>query len=190
MNESRSAFYRAGLHVSFLRQAGILAVLSLLSVSATGQDLSASLADPAWTGEGIPAGQQCQRFGGQNSESPEVTVQNIPAGTEAIVLAFSGRSLARMDNGGHGQVAYKLSGDDQASVTAPSVPGHTNDLPEGFFVVQEHQAPNRDKAGAYLPPCSGGRGNDYFIDIKAVKLEGDQQVGEVLGETSVKLATY
>ncbi|MCW8193557.1 hypothetical protein F6455_01995 [Proteobacteria bacterium 005FR1] len=174
----------------FSSRAIAVSAMCLLSSLATAQDLSASLADPAWTGDGIPQGQQCQRFGGQNPESPEVKIENIPQGTQAIVLAFSDRSFERMDNGGHGMVAYKLSGEHSGSVTIPSVPGHTENLPNGFFTVQAHQAPGWDKAGAYLPPCSGGRGNNYFIDIKAVKLAGDQQVGETLAETSVKMATY
>lgn len=189
MKESQSEFQRAGFHKSLLCRAGLVAAVSL-SFAASAQSLEASLADPVWTGEGIPEGQQCQRFGGENPASPQVQISRIPAGTKAIILAFSDRSFARMDNGGHGIVAYPLSADDKESVTIPSVPGHTGELSDGFFVVQEHQAPNWDKAGAYLPPCSGGRGNEYFIDIKAVKLGGDQQIGEVLGEISVKLGTY
>lgn len=190
MKRSYRAVFGRSQFATFRAKAMAVGGLLFLSFNAIAQDLSASLADPAWTGDGIPEGQQCQRFGGDNPQSPEVKMENIPEGTQAIVLAFSDRSFERMDNGGHGQVAYMITDATTDMVTIPSVPGHTESLPEGFFVVQPHQAPGWDKAGAYLPPCSGGRGNNYFIDIKAVKLKGDQEVGEVLAETSVKLATY
>lgn len=166
-----------------------IAVVSVCAMSAPAQALDASYADSAWTGESIPEGQMCQRFGGENPQSPTVNVTNIPEGSDAIVLEFSDRNVSRMDNGGHGKVGYKLAG-EQTEVTVPRVPGHTMDLPENFFTVEAHKAPNWDTAGAYLPPCSGGRGNDYFIDIKAVKLGENQEVAEVLGETSIKMGTY
>lgn len=181
---------RSGLYRASMNGALVLAGICSIASGATAQELKASLADPAWSGDGIPEGQQCQRFGGTDPKSPTVRVENIPAGAEAIILEFSDRSFARMDEGGHGKIGYKLSGENKDAVTIPSIPGHTEELPDGFFVAQVHRAPGWDKAGAYLPPCSGGRGNDYFIDIKAVELEGDNEVEEILGETSVKMAKY
>lgn len=169
----------------------ILAITSacLFSMGLQAQELSAAFTESAWQEESVPEGQQCQRFGGKNPQSPEVKVENIPEDADAIVLEFSDRSVERMDNGGHGKVGYKLSGERDA-VTVPSVPGHTMDLPEGFFTVEAQRAPGWDTAGAYLPPCSGGRGNDYFIDVKAVKLGEGQTVSEVLTETSIKMGVY
>ncbi|MGQ9425355.1 hypothetical protein ACXYTJ_05540 [Gilvimarinus sp. F26214L] len=159
------------------------------ALSVYGQDMEATFVDAAWTGEGIPQGQQCQRFGGENPESPAVQLHNVPESAEAIVLEFSDRSFVRMDKGGHGKVGYKIESGQSEVVVSP-VQGHREELPEPFFVVQLHQAPGWDKAGAYLPPCSGGRGNEYFIDIKAVTLRDDQSVGTVLAQTSIQMATY
>lgn len=169
----------------------IFAVVIALAVTsmAHAQEMQATFTDPAWTGDKVPEGQQCQRFGGENPHSPELKITNIPSGADAIVLEFSDRTFEQMNNGGHGKVGYKISG-DRSEVTIPSIPGHTMDLPEGFFVVAPHRAPNWDKAGAYLPPCSGGRGNQYAIDIKAVKLDDNQEVSEVLAETSIGMGAY
>lgn len=150
--------------------------------------LDASLADPRWNGSDVPEGQQCQRFGGQNPESPRLRVEQIPEEADALLLEFSDRDVPVMDQGGHGKIAYRLNG--ETAVTVPSVQGHSEDLPQQFFVAARHRAPQWDLAGAYLPPCSGGRGNDYFVDVKAVTLNEKQEVQEVIASTSVKMATY
>lgn len=170
---------------------GIVAlVLSSSFVSAA--ELELAFTDASWNGEGIPEGQMCNRFNEsetKNPESPELVVKGIPAEADAIILYFSDRSFARMDNGGHGTVGYKIKA-GSSEVTVPRVPGHTEELPENFWTVKAHGAPTWDTAGAYLPPCSGGRGNDYFVDVKAVKLGEDNDVSEVLAEGSIKLAKF
>jgi hypothetical protein len=135
-------------------------------------ELEARFVDPAWDGDKVPDGQQCGRFEGEGV-TPEIVVGGIPAEAEMLVLEFSDRSYEPMDNGGHGKVGYRIAA-GASEVTVPSAPGHTTDLPEGFVVVAEHQAPNWDKAGAYLPPCSGGRGNAYYVTVKAVREAGGQ----------------
>lgn len=175
-------------------KAKISALITLLmfSFAASAAELQLSFSDAAWNGEGIPDGQMCNRFNKndtKNPESPELMVKGIPAEADAIILYFSDRSFARMDNGGHGQVGFKI-GAGSTEVTVPRVPGHTEDLPENFWMVKAHGAPGWDTAGAYLPPCSGGRGNNYFIDVKAVKLGADNDVSNVLAEGSIKLATF
>lgn len=188
---SNAGVYRSGFGKTFAILGALVIAFSAQNTYAQedAQEMKASLADPAWNGEAVPDGQQCQRFGGTDPRSPTVRIENIPAEAEAIILEFSDRSFARMDEGGHGKVGYLLDGDKDA-ITVPPVPGHTEELPEGFFVAQVHRAPGWDKAGAYLPPCSGGRGNVYFVDIKAVTLEEDREVSEILGETSVQLGKY
>lgn len=152
-------------------------------------ELELSFTDSAWTADGIPEGQQCQKFKGVNPQSPELVVKNIPEGTTAIVMEFSDRTMKPMDNGGHGKVGYKIPA-GSTEVTIPRVPGHTEDLPDGFFTVAVHRAAGWDTAGAYLPPCSGGRGNHYFIDVKAVKLGDANDVSNVLDQASIPLATF
>lgn len=150
--------------------------------------LEVSLADSGWTGTDLPEGQQCRRFGGKDPHAPALRVTNIPADADALILEFSDRDVARMDKGGHGKVGYRLTGEEEAFI--PAVPGHTEDLPARFFVVEMHRAPRWDVAGAYLPPCSGGRGNNYFIDVKAVKLGRDRKLERVIASTSVQMAIY
>lgn len=169
-----------------------LATLLGLAATTNAAELQLAFTDSAWNGEGIPEGQMCNRFNkaeSKNPESPEVVVKGIPADADAIILYFSDRSFARMDNGGHGTVGYKIQ-TGSGEVTVPRVPGHTEDLPENFWTVKAHGAPTWDTAGAYLPPCSGGRGNNYFIDVKAVKLGDNNDVSNVLAEGSIKLATF
>lgn len=40
--------------------------------------LNASFADSAWNGSRIPAGQQCQKFGGDNPSTPMLLISDIP----------------------------------------------------------------------------------------------------------------
>lgn len=158
----------------------------LTSVPAAAQELEATFNDAAWSGDKVPDGQQCQRFGG-NPESPALTVNNIPDAANAIVLEFSDRTYQPMDNGGHGQFGYVIEPGSN-KVTVPSVPGHTSELPEGFFVVAEHKAPTWDQPGAYLAPCSGGRGNSYYLTVKAVHRMGDEL--HELAKTELELGKY
>lgn len=134
--------------------------------------LTVSFSDALWDGVKVPEGQQCQRFGG-SGQSPSLEVKGIPAGANALVVEFSDRTYQPMDGGGHGKIGFAIEPGTE-SVTVPPVPGHTDQLPEGFFVVELHKAPNWDKAGAYLPPCSGGRGNSYYLTVKAVHRMGEE----------------
>jgi len=149
--------------------------------------LEAKIADPAWDGVEVPEGQQCQKFGGKGS-SPALTVSGIPSGASHLVLEFSDRTFKPMDQGGHGKVAYAIES-GKTEVTVPSVPGHTVELPAGFSVVEQHKAPTWDQPGAYLPPCSGGRGNSYYVTVKAVHKMGDE-THELATSPAVEMGRY
>ena len=166
-----------------------MVLLSLLTVNsyASSMSLSVSLADPAWDGKNVPVGQQCKKFGGEGS-TPFLNVNQIPSGTNAIIMEYSDRTHRPMDCGGHGKFGYRIL-PGSSSVKVPSVAGHTFDLPQGFFLIEAHRAPRWDREGAYLSPCSGGKGNDYYVTVKAVK-EVDDDVREVLAETEVLLGRY
>ncbi|WP_448382694.1 hypothetical protein [Desulfosoma sp.] len=156
---------------------------------ANSASLEISFADPQWTGRFIPKGQQCQRFGGDGS-TPALHVKNIPAEADAIILEFSDRDYPPMDCVGHGKIGYHIQ-PGTAAVTIPSVPGHSFDLPQGFFLVEPHRNPTWDKAGAYMPPCSGGRGNYYYVTVLAVKMpEGGGKKKTVLSKKTLGLGTY
>ena len=152
---------------------------------ADGDTLTARLADPGWNGETIPQGQHCARFGGHGA-TPALRVERIPAAANALVMEYSDKSYKPMDNGGHGKIGYRIS--DRA-VVVPSVPGHSFALPDGFFLVEAQRAPTWDKAGAYLPPCSGGKGNSYAVTVKAVQ-EAEGNVVKVLAQTTLVMGSY
>lgn len=148
--------------------------------------LEAQFADPAWDGVTVPDGYQCGKFGGTGG-SPPLRVSGIPAETDALVLEFSDRSYPPMDDGGHGKLGYEIaSGTAEADV--PAAPPHTTELPPGFWTVAEHGAPGWDTPGAYLPPCSGGKGNAYYVTVKAVRREGGTLTE--LARTILEMGTY
>ncbi len=140
-------------------------VLTLLNTEVYGFDVR--FADASWDGIKVPAGQQCLRFGGINPATPRLIVGDIPTGTTAIELEYSDRDYQKMDNGGHGKMSFVL-GSSITKVEIPSVPGHSFNLPVGFKTIAAHLSPGWDKAGAYMPPCSGGKKHAYYVTVKAV----------------------
>lgn len=166
----------------------LIAIIAIFAATAHADGaLKASLAEVAWDGNNIPAGQQCARFGGKGA-TPAIKVEQIPAGANALVMEFSDQTYQPMNNGGHGKIAYRItSGSKQTTI--PSVAGHSFDLPDGFILIEAQRAPTWDKAGAYLPPCSGGKGNTYSVTVRAVK-EADGKIGATLAETTIKMGQY
>jgi hypothetical protein len=165
----------------------ILLILLTGNVYADNNPMSVSLANPEWDGIKIPTGQQCEKFGGKGT-TPQLVVDKIPTETNAIVMEYSDRSYQPMDHGGHGKFGYRIQ-PSTSTVSIPSVAGHTFELPKGFFLIKAQRAPTWDKAGAYLPPCSGGKGNEYYVTVKAVK-EVNGGIQEVMGESEVILGKY
>ena len=143
----------------------------------------AKLADKSWDGVAVPAGQQCQKFGGNNPATPKIMVSGIPAGSNTLVLEYSDRDSQPMNNGGHGMMSYKFA-PAATEVEIPSVAGHTFDMPASFTMINAHRSPNWDKAGAYMPPCSGGKSHAYYVTVKA--LDGDK----VTATTVLELGKY
>ncbi|HMM75860.1 MAG TPA: hypothetical protein PJ986_09135 [Gammaproteobacteria bacterium] len=161
-------------------------ILLALPLAVSASELKAAFVDPAWNGAIVPDGYQCQKFGGTHG-SPALQVSGVPERANALILEFSDRSYAPMDHGGHGKIGYAIEA-GSTSAQVPSVPPHTTELPTGFWIVAEHGAPKWDKPGAYLPPCSGGRGNAYYVTVKAVVRDGDNI--EELAETSLEMGKY
>ncbi|TCS38196.1 hypothetical protein [Reinekea marinisedimentorum] len=160
-----------------------LASILAVSLSANALALDVKLADKAWNGMKVPEGQQCQKFGGNNPGSPALTVTDIPAGSDTIVLEYSDRDSAGMNNGGHGRMKYAIPAGAK-TVKVPSVPGHSYDLPKGFTMIEAHRGPGWDKEGAYMPPCSGGKDHAYYVTVKTL------QNYKVTSETVVELGKY
>ena len=173
------------LHIAFFALLiGWIAVLPTSSEAG----MKARLADQAWDGEAIPAGQQCSHQGG-NGSTPAIEISGIPPSTDEIAVAVNDESFPLMKHGGHGVLAFAI--DNVRFVTLPPVPGETNDLPAGVRSLVPHQATKKrySPGTAYLPPCSGGLGNKYSLTITALKLSEDGRA-RVLDKVWIPLGQY
>jgi len=150
--------------------------------------LDVTFADASWDGKNIPKGQQCNKFGG-NGATPALIIKNIPVKANALIFEYSDQDNARMNYGGHGQIIYAIT-PGSTQITVPSVPGHTFELPDYFSLISAHANPGWDKAGAYMPPCSGGKGNRYYVTVKAVYDTPDKKNSLFLGESRLNLGRY
>lgn len=151
-------------------------------------ELKVSFVDSSWGGEKIPEGQYCKKFGG-NGSTPSLKIENIPLESNVIIVEFSDRSFFLMNYGGHGRIGMWLE-KQQTSVVMPSVAGETMVVPDGLFIEKQHRG-SRGEEGAYLPPCSGGRGNHYYAEVKAVyKDEINKKESKLLGAGEIYLGEY
>lgn len=142
-------------------------VFSILAGSAWA-DMSADLTG-GWDGNRVPAGQQCRLHGGDGA-TPPIRVSGVPDGAVWIVAYFNDKSYTPLSrNGGHGTIAFPVRG---AVTDLPAVPGMSANLPAGARVVAPARSSGRYASDGYLPPCSGGQGNRYTVDLKAVDANG------------------
>jgi len=157
----------------------ITLIVALFSVSpAFAMDIT--LGAP-WDGKKVPKGQQCAHHGG-NGATPPMTVTGLPKGTVMVVAEFNDKSYGPLSSkGGHGIIGWPAKGD---KATLTSMPEGAQKGPGGAIVVKNTRANLGNRIG-YLPPCSGGRGNNYTADIKAL-----DSAGNVLGKTTVKIGRY
>ncbi len=136
------------------------------------EGLTIALADPAWNGKNIPTDQVCKKFGGDQAKSPALKVEGIPTDADELFLSFNDESYSPMDKGGHGVIRVQLKKVNTMQIQP--IPGETDTLPTGMSVVARHRGTGwSGTGGAYLPPCSGGRGNTYSIDVSAIKKGSD-----------------
>lgn len=149
--------------------------------------LTVAFADAKWTGVNVPADEVCKPYGARNPASPRLAVSGIPAGADTLIVEFNDLSYAPLSsNGGHGAVSLAVP-KGATSLTVPAVPGESMDLPAGVNIVKLHGGGVSGLGrGAYLPPCSGGRGNLYQARVHAV----DSVAKRVLGQGEIKLGRY
>ncbi|MCY4002101.1 MAG: hypothetical protein OXF33_00100 [Rhodospirillales bacterium] len=157
--------------------------LAIVAGPVSAATLEVSLADPGWTGNKIPEGQHCQKFGG-NGATPELKISGIPADTVAILVEFNDASFLPLSSGGgHGIVGFEHIGGAEAIL--PPVPGGTDETPAGTWIEKKNRATGAWESPGYLPPCSGGIGNRYFAVVKAVSADKT-----VLAATEITLGRY
>lgn len=175
--------------MSFIRVLCLPMVLSwgllITSPVQAASTFSAKLLD--WDGKQVPTGQQCQKFGGNQPATPRIQLSGVPDTTNLIMLEYSDRSYQPMNHGGHGRMAFAIH-QPSTNLMIPSVPGHRFDLPSGFMIIEPHRNPKWDQAGAYMPPCSGGKGNDYYVTVTALHFNGKQATS--LAKTVIELGKY
>ena len=167
-----------------------LAVLAIAGWSAGAlaeeASLTVSFADPQWTGGAVPQNQVCSRFGGAGA-TPRLKVDGVPPGADAIIVWFSDEDYLPMGDGGHGVLRFKI--DSGPSVTLVSVPGETDQLPDGVTAEQKHHGASA--GGVYMPRCSGGRGHHYTAEVRAVKSSSDPgKPAEVLARGKITIGTF
>ncbi|MDG1471378.1 MAG: hypothetical protein P8Q26_07435 [Ascidiaceihabitans sp.] len=144
-------------------------------------DMNARVSAP-WDGKKVPAGQQCTLHGGKG-KTPPFQVTAIPAGTVMLVVEYNDKSFSKLSSkGGHGTIGYPVKG---TSGTFPAVPGLSANLPDGVRVIKKARSTGDYASAGYLPPCSGGRGNKYQADVKAVSA-----AGKVLAKAKMDLGRY
>ncbi len=144
-------------------------------------DMSVKLLAP-WDGKKVPKGQECVLDGG-NGRTPPMQVSNLPSGTVWVLVQYNDKSYPPLsNNGGHGSIGYNIKG---SSAKLPAVPGMTKNLPTGISVVAKARSTGSYASPGYLPPCSGGRGNRYTADVKAMTA-----TGKVLAKVKVELGRY
>lgn len=149
--------------------------------------LVVAFADPAWGGETLPDGMWCDRYEVSRATSPALFISNIPAGTNAIILEFNDENVFFLDEGGgHGAIGFRVQGPEAA---LPAVPPGTRDIGPLAFVEHDPLIPFGLMGEGYLPPCSGGRGNLYTVDVLAVDKPDDGE-GRLLARGTIALGRY
>ena len=167
----------------------LFVVASLLAIcfsNLNAASLKAKFADTdLWNGKIVPEEMVCSDYNFEAGSTPEITLQNIPKNTNKIILVFSDETFKGMSDGGHGVISYHLDS-GLKEVTIPSIQGETFDLPDEFTSLVAHRGVNFGKEeGAYLAPCSGGKGNTYSVIIQAVDKDN-----KVLDSTSLTLGKF
>lgn len=148
-------------------------ILSLIFVASAliGSELKVDFADKKWDGINIPKDEVCSDYNLEAGSTPAFKISNIPVNGVKIVFSYNDKTFTKMDNGGHGVVAYKIKKGTK-SVEVPPLLGETFTLSNGFEIVQAHTGTRFNKtAGAYLAPCSGGKNNTYTVTITVVNKE-------------------
>ena len=150
-------------------------IISLSSINLSAANMTANFADPnTWNGEIVPLDAVCSDYNMEAGSTPEIVLRNIPKGAQDIILTYTDETFKGMRNGGHGIIAYTLE-EDTYKVIVPTVQGETFDLPENFTSVVQHRGTKYGKKqGAYLAPCSGGKGNKYSVLIQAVDKKSNE----------------
>jgi hypothetical protein len=154
-----------------LLSAALVAAIALPGLAFAQATLTVKFSDPDWDGKTVPKKAICTITGGPGAMTPPLEVSGVPDGTVKIVESYNDETYTPMDHGGHGVLGFDVTPANGVA-TVPSVPGETDKLPAGVSVVKKNLGTgNYDKPG-WLPPCSGGGGNRYTMDVNALDAGG------------------
>jgi|TARA_R110002050_G_scaffold258602_1_gene397972 hypothetical protein len=157
----------------------------LFSSSLLASDIEVSFTDKKWDGKIIPLDEVCSNYNVEAGSTPGLYIENLPDGAKKVILKFNDKTFTKMDNGGHGILSFDIE-EDVTNVEIPPQIGETFELDEGFSVVNAHTGTRFGKQeGAYLAPCSGGKGNTYTVDISILNSDG-----KVLASKELVLGKY
>lgn len=154
--------------------------------------LDTKFADNKWDGKKIPKDQVCSLFTKKAGSTPSLTISNIPAGTNAIIVEINDEGYMPLsNNGGHGKIGFWID-EGSSTVTLPAVPGEIyENLPKNSFIESASRSKGKYATRGYLPPCSGGRNHMYSAEIKAVyKAKSDEEKSKLLGESYIQFGRY
>lgn len=160
----------------------ILAGLVLVaSTGAAMADMKVTLGG-GWNGKTVPKGQQCKLDGGKGA-TPAMKASGLPAGTAWVYVEYNDKDYQPLSTkGGHGIIGYPVSG---SSADLYSVPGLKGSLPGKAKVIKKARGTGKYASAGYQPPCSGGNGHRYFVDLKAIGANG-----KVLEKKRVQIGRY
>ena len=174
----------AMFHRTLLLTTTLVAALALPTAGLAQSALSVKFTDPAWDGKTVPKAATCSIDGNTGAMTPALELSGVPDGTAKITESFNDETYTPMDHGGHGVLGFDVT-PSGGMVQIPSVPGESDQLPAGVSVVTKNRGTgNYDKPG-WLPPCSGGHGNLYTMDVTALDASG-----KTLGTAHVALGHY
>lgn len=153
--------------------------------------MTLEFADKKWDGVTIPKDEVCSNYNTKAGWTPAIKVTKLPPQTNILALTYSDDTFKPMSMGGHGMVSYKVK-EGTTSLIIPSMPGETFDLPQGFKSEIPHKGVKfGKKEGAYLAPCSGGKGNIYALRVEAIHVyENDKPLPELLDTKDLVLGRY
>ncbi|MBI3873830.1 MAG: hypothetical protein HY307_02285 [Arcobacter sp.] len=140
----------------------------LVASSLLASDLKVEFMDKKWDGITVPKDEVCSNYNLKAGSTPVFKISNIPENGAKIVFSYNDKTFTKMDNGGHGVVAYSILKGSK-TVEVPSLLGETFKVDKGFEIVKPHTGTRFNKtAGAYLAPCSGGKNNTYSVTVTVV----------------------
>lgn len=146
--------------------------------------LSVKFTDPAWDGKTVPKAATCSIDGNTGAVTPPLEVSGVPDGTVKITESFNDETYTPMGHGGHGVLGFDVT-PSNGVVQIPSAPGETDQLPAGVSVVSKNRGTGKYDKPGWLPPCSGGQGNLYSMDVNALDASG-----KTLATAHVELGHY